>query len=95
MRWRSIVCIHHVAGRAAAAAIVARFVVGAGQREHRIEQTRFLKAEKNGIGAKESTETALAELVVGAAGLFFAIRVSDFAFFFTAALKNAQDVSGL
>src|SRR5580692_1896721 len=70
---RAIVCVHDVAGRAAAAAIVAWFVVGAGQREHRIEQTRFLKAEKNGIGAKESTETALAELVVGAAGLFFAI----------------------
>ena len=49
---RAIVRIDDMAGRAAAAAIVARFVVGPGQRQHRIEQAGLLKAEKNGIGAK-------------------------------------------
>ena len=49
---RAIVCVDDVTGCAAAAAIVARFVVGAGQRQHRIEQAGLLKAEKNGIGSK-------------------------------------------
>ena len=92
---RAIIGVNHVASGAAAAAIVAGFVVGAGQRKQRIEQARFLQAEKNGIGAKQGAEAALAELVVGAAGFFFAIGIADFAFFLAAAFEYAQDVAGL
>src|SRR5580692_11647370 len=91
----AVVCVNHVTGGAAAAAIVAGSVVGAGQREQRIEQARFLQAEKNGIGAQECAEAAFAELVVGAAGFFFAIGIADFTFFFATALEDAQYVAGL
>src|SRR5579862_5793028 len=92
---RAIVCIHDVAGRAAAAAIVTRLVVGTRQREQRIEQAGLLEAEKNGVGAKKSAETAFAELVVRASGFFLTIGVADFAFFLAAAFKNTQHVAGL
>src|ERR1700722_1783076 len=95
MLWRAIVGVNDVTGGATAAAIVAGFVVCAGQRKQWIEQARFLQAEKNGIGAEQSAEAAFAELVVGAAGFFFAIGIADFAFFLAAAFEYAQDVAGL
>ena len=62
---RAVVGVDHVARRASAGAIIAGLVVRAGQRKQRIEQARFLQAEKNGIGAQLGAESALAELVVG------------------------------
>ena len=78
---RTIVRVNHVAGGAAAAAIISGFIVRAGQRKQRIEQSRFLQAEKNGIRAQQSAEAALAELVVRAAGFFFAIGLPISPFF--------------
>ena len=43
---RPVVRVNHVAGRAAAVAIIARMIVGAGQRQNRIEQTRFLQTQE-------------------------------------------------
>ena len=92
---RAIVGVDDVAGGAAAGAIIAGLVVGARQVEEGIEETRFLQAEENGIGAQLGAETAIAELVVRAAGFFLAIRIADLALLFAAALENAQDVAGL
>ena len=58
----AIVGVNDVAGGAAAGAIVAGMIVGAGQRHDRIEQARFLQAEENGIGAQFRAEAAVAEL---------------------------------
>src|SRR6266568_576765 len=48
----AIVRINHMASRAAAGAIVAGMVVGAGERHDGIEQACFLQPEKNRIGAQ-------------------------------------------
>ena len=62
-RWR-----RHVAGRAAAAAIVAGLIVGAGKRQQRIEQARLLQAEEHGIGAQLRAEAAIAQFASGRPG---------------------------
>ena len=49
---RAIVGVDHVARRASAGAIIAGLVVRAREREQRIEQPRFLQAEKHRIGAQ-------------------------------------------
>ena len=72
----AIVCVNDVAGGAAAGAIVAGMIVGAGQRHHRIDETRFLQAEKDGIGAEFRAETAVAQFGVWLAGIFFAIGIA-------------------
>jgi len=51
MQWIAVVRVNHVAGRASAAAIVARMIVRAGKRQDGVEQSGFLQAEKNRIGA--------------------------------------------
>ncbi len=53
---RTVIRIDDVACRASAGAIVARLIVCARQRKQRIEQARFLQAEKNRIGAKLRAE---------------------------------------
>ena len=63
----AVVGINHVAGRTTAGAVVSGMIVGAGQGKHRIEQARFLQAEKNRVGAQFRAEAAIAELVVGLA----------------------------
>src|ERR1700734_3990271 len=95
MLLRAVVGVNHVTGSAAAAAIIAGLVIGAGQRKQRIEQACFLQAEKYGISAQKCAKAALAELVVGPAGLVLAIWIADFTFFFSAAFENPQDVFGL
>src|SRR5580704_13602285 len=84
-----------MASRAAAAAIVARIVVRARQREQRIEKPRFLQSEKHGIGSQQSAKPSLAKLVVGTPRFLLAIRIADFALLSGAALKHAQDISRL
>src|SRR5713101_8244853 len=69
----AIIRVDHVAGGAAAAAIVAGMIVRAGERHLRIHQTRLLQAQENGIGAELCAEAAVAEFVLGLAGIFFAI----------------------
>src|SRR5580700_6924311 len=74
---RPVVRVDDMASRAAAAAIVAGFVVGAWQRKHGIEQARFLQAEEYRIRAEQSAETAFPQFVIGAAGFFLAIQITD------------------
>ncbi len=81
--------------RAAAAAIISWIVVRSGKREQRVEQARFLQAEKHGIGPQQRAESAIAQLIVRAPGFLFAIGNADFTFLGAAAFKNAQDVSRL
>ena len=95
MRRRAIVRINDVAGRAAAGAIIAGLIVGARQGKQRIEQARFLQAEKNRIGAQLRAESARAEFVVGLAGIVGAHGLADFAFRAAAAFEHAQHVAGL
>ena len=95
MDGRAIVGVNHMAGGAAALPIIARMVVGAGQRKNRIQQARFLQAEKYRIGAKLGAESAVAQFVVRPAGIFFRIRIADLGALSTAALENAQNVAGL
>ena len=95
MNRRSIVGINHVAGGAAAVPIIARMIVGAGQRKDRIEQARFLQAQENRVGAQLGAESAFAQLDVRPAGIFFGIRIADFRSLAAASLENAQNISGL
>ena len=77
----AVVGVDDVAGGAAAGAIVAGMVVGAGQGHDGIEQARFLQAEENGIGAQFGAEAAIAELVVGLAGILLRGRDCRFRLF--------------
>ena len=95
MLGRFIVRVDHVASRAAAVAIVARLVVRARQAEERVEQSGFLQAEENGIGAEKCPESTLAELHIRPAGFFVQGRNSNFGLFRASALKNAEDIAGL
>ena len=72
----AIVCVDDVARGAAAGAIVAGMIVGAGQRHDGIEKARFLQAKENGIGAEFGAKAAFAEFVIGLAGLFFSIGIA-------------------
>src|SRR5580704_7184061 len=95
MRRVNIIGINDVAGGAAAGAIVAGMIIGARKGHDRIQQTRFLQAEKNGVRAQFGAESAVAELVVRFAGIFLPIGIADFAFLATAAFENSQDIAGL
>ena len=68
---RTVVGIDHVAGAAPAGAVVAGLIVGAGERQQRIEQARLLQSQKNRIGAQFGAEAALAQLDLRLARLFF------------------------
>src|SRR6266436_4691822 len=70
-------------------------IVGPGQRHDRIDEASFLQAKEDGIGAEFRAKAAVAEFVIGLAGIFFAIGITQFGFFLTAALKNAKNVSWL
>ena len=76
----AIVGVDDVAGGAAAGTVIARMIVGAWQGKDRIEQAGFLEAEENRVGAQFGAEAAIAELVVGLAGIFFAIGITEFGF---------------
>ena len=93
---RTVIRVDDVARRAAAGAIIAGLIVRARQRKQRIEQARFLQAEKNGIGAKLRAESARAEFVVGLARIVGRATGSPTSPFGpAAAFEHAQDVAGL
>ena len=95
MHRRAIVGVDDMAGRAAAVAIIAGMIVGAGQRKDRIEQARLLQAEKDRIGAQLGAEAAIAQLDVGPPGIFFRIGIADLGALSPAALEDAQNIAGL
>src|SRR5271166_4279798 len=70
-------------------------IVGARQGHDGIKEARFLKTEKNGIGAVFRAEAAATELIVGLAGIVFATRIAELGLFAAAALEDAQDIAGL
>ena len=77
-------------------AIVAGMIVGAGQRQQRIEQARLLQAEEHGIGAQQRAQAAVAQLVIGQPGIFasrFGLPISARAL--AAALEDAQNIARL
>ena len=55
---RTVIGIEHVAGRAAAGAIVAGMIVGAEEIERRIEQSRFLQTDEHRVSAVLGAEAA-------------------------------------
>src|SRR5258708_4059262 len=79
----------------AARAIVAGMIVGPGERKNRIEQSRFLQTKEHGIRAQLGSKTSFAELVIGLARFFFAIRIADLRFLTPASLEDPQHVAGL
>src|SRR6266704_3321503 len=91
----AIVGVNHMTRRAAAPAIIAGMIVRARKREDRIEQSSLLQAKKNGIRAKFRAKAAVAEFVVGLAGIFGAIGIADLSFLAAAAFENAQNISRL
>src|SRR6266850_1591436 len=91
----AIIRVDHVARGAAARAIVAGMIVRAGERKNRIEQSRLLQAKKYGIRAQFGSKTSFAELIVGLAGLFFAIRIADLRFLAPASFEDPQHIAGL
>ena len=95
MRRVVVVGVDDVAGGAAAGAIVAGVIVGAGEGHDGIEEAGFLQAEEDGVGAELGAEAALGELIVGLAGLFDARGITEFALFVAAAFEDAQYVAGL
>ncbi len=95
MNRRPIVGVNHVTGRAAAVAIIAGMIVGAGQRQNRIQQARLLQAEKHGIGSQLGAQAAIAQLHVRTPRIFFRIRNADLRTLSPAPLEHAQNVAGL
>src|SRR6267142_1349207 len=91
----AIIRVDHVARGAAARAIIAGMIVRARERKNRIEQSRFLQAKEYGISAQLGSKTSFAELVIGLARLFFAIRIADFSFLAPASFKYTQHIAGL
>src|SRR5215469_8682275 len=84
-----------MAAGAAAAAKVARIVIGARKREQWIEQASLLQSEKDGIGAQLGSEAARAQLYIRMSGVFVRAGNADLALFTAAALEDAQHIAGL
>src|SRR5690349_15809788 len=82
-------------GRTTTPAVITGMIVGSRKRQNRIEQARFLQPKKNRIGAQFRAEAAIAELVVRLPRSFFTIRVANLRFLVSAALEDAQHISGL
>src|ERR1700687_2678525 len=70
-------------------------IVRAGQRKNRIEQTRFLQPKKYRIRTQRGSKTSFAELVIGPARFFFAIRIANLRFLAPSSLENPQHIAGL
>jgi len=66
---RAVVRVHHVAGAAAARAVIAGVVVRAEEREQRIEETRLLRAEDHRVDAVERPRAAERQAHVGTSRL--------------------------
>src|SRR5207237_4712780 len=84
---RSIVGINDMTGGAAAIAIVARLIVGAGKRQQRIEQPCLLQSQEHGIGPQQRPKAAIAQLRIGTARILVARGVTDLAALAAATLE--------
>src|SRR5271165_4157884 len=70
----SIIRVDHVAGRAAAGAIVAGVVIGTQEVERRVLQPGLLQGDKNRIGAVAGSQSPCAETRARLAGVLKGIR---------------------
>src|SRR6267378_7762164 len=95
MGWIAIIRVDHVTRGAPATAIVAGMIVRSWERNNRIEQSRFLQAKEYGIRAQFGSKTSFAELVIGLARFFFAIRIADLRFLSPPSFKDPQHIAGL
>ena len=92
---RAVVGVDHVAGGAAAGAIVARMVVGAEEVERRVEEPGLLQADEDGVGAVLGAQAAGAQAGLGLAGFFERVGDADLLRLAAAALEDPQDVARL
>src|SRR4051812_4896519 len=77
-------------------AIVAGLVVCAREGKHRVEQTCLLQSEEDWIGAARGAESAVAELYVGASGVFIFFEKTDgIALRLATTFEYAKDIAGL
>ena len=91
----AVIGVDEMTGATAAGAIVAGMIVGARKRHDRVEQACFLEAEKNRVGAQPGAQTAVTELVVRLARVFFTIGIADLGFLSTPAFEHTKDIAGL
>src|SRR5262249_52741023 len=91
MHGRAIIRVNHVAGGAAARAIVARMIVRAEKIQGRVEEASLLQADEKGVGAARDAEAGNAEPVRLLAALGTADLVEESA----AALEEAKDIGRL
>src|SRR5690242_9910382 len=78
VRGIAIVGVNYVACRASTGAIIAGMIVRAGQRHHRVNETRLLQTKKDGIGTQLGAKTTIAQLGVRFAGLLVARWIPKF-----------------
>src|SRR5580700_8250991 len=95
MIFRAIIGVDHVAGAAAAGAVIAGLVVRAGKREQRIEQAGLLKSQEDRVCAKLRSESPFAQLDLGLARIVVQVRISDFQSLSPATLKYAENIPWL
>ena len=70
-------------------------IVRAGQRHHRVNETRLLQAKKDGIGAQFRAKATIAQFGVRFAGLLVARRIPKFGFFLATAFEDAKYIARL
>ena len=92
---RAVVGVDHVAGRAAARAVVAGVVVGPQKRQQGVEQARALEVQPHGIGPVEGAEVALAQAVGGTARQLVREGDAELQRLLLSALEDPQHVAGL
>jgi len=95
VHWGSIVRVDHVAGRAAAGAIVAGVVVGTQKVQCRVEQSGLRQADEHGIGAVLRPKSSSAQPGAGLAGILERIGQADLLRITPATLEDPQDVGRL
>src|SRR6266700_1674410 len=70
-------------------------IVRAGQRHHRVNETRLLQTKKNGIGTQLGAQAAIAQLGIRFSGLLAARWIPKFGFFLATAFEYAKYIAGL
>src|SRR5580704_19446550 len=95
MIFRAIIGVDHVAGAAAAGAVIAGLIVRAGKRKQRIEEAGLLKSQEDRICAKLRSESPFAQLDRGLARVVVQVRISDFRSLSPATFKYAEHISRL
>ena len=95
MRGIAIIGVDYVASRASTGAIIAGMIVRAGQRHHRVNETRLLQTKKNGIGTQLGAQAAIAQLGIRFSGLLAARWIPKFGFFLATAFEYAKYIARL